>query len=487
MTVSTATEKLLIAGEWVESSGGEHRVSIDPATGAPLATFAEASTADVDSAVASARSAFESAQWRDMTPDRRGQLLWRVAELLEREAGALAELETRDNGQPIAMSGGVNLPLAAQVFRYYAGWATKIEGKLSSVSIPNTLHYTKREPLGVCGIITPWNFPLAIAAWKLAPALAAGNTVVLKPAEQTPLTTLRLAQICLDAGIPAGVVNVITGGPAVGRALVSHPGVDKISFTGSTEVGRQIVASAASDLKRLGLELGGKAPSIICPDADIDAAVTGNLQGALFNSGQACGAYTRFYVHESRAAEFTDKLAAAAAGLKVGPGLEPDTFLGPLISAEQVDRVDGYVKSGIDQGAELVTGGSRAAGPGLDEGFFYAPTVFANVRDDMTIAREEIFGPVMSVFTYTDTDEVVARANDTDYGLAAVVWTNDLVVAHTLASRIHAGTVFVNLLPLIDPGAPWGGFGLSGWGREMGSFGIDEFTETKGVFINLAR
>ena len=399
----------------------------------------------------------------------------------------LAELETRDNGQPIAMSGGVNLPLAAQVFRYYAGWATKIEGKLSSVSIPNTMHYTRREPLGVCGIITPWNFPLAIAAWKLAPALAAGNTVVLKPAEQTPLTTLRLAQICLDAGIPAGVVNVITGGPETGRALVSHPGVDKISFTGSTEVGRQIVAAAAGDLKRVGLELGGKAPSIICPDADIDAAVIGNLQGALFNSGQACGAYTRFFVHESRAAEFTDKLARAAAALKVGPGMDPDTFLGPLISAEQLDRVHGYVQSGVGQGAELVTGGSRAAGPGLDEGFFYSPTVFANVRDEMTIAREEIFGPVMSVLTYADMDEAVARANDTDYGLASVVWTSDLVAAHTLAKRIHAGTVFVNLLPLIDPGAPWGGFGLSGWGREMGSFGIDEYTETKGVFINLAR
>lgn len=484
--VNVLKEKLLIGGEWVDAMSGDTSITYDPATGNELASFAEGSGRDVDAAVAAARAAFESSEWRGLSPDVRGRLLWNVADLIERDATPLAELETRDNGQPIALSGGVNLPLAAQVFRYYAGWATKIEGKLSSVSIPNTMHYTRREPVGVCGLITPWNFPLAIAAWKLAPALAAGNTVVLKPAEQTPMTTLRLAQLCLEAGIPPGVVNVVTGGPEVGKALVAHRGVDKVSFTGSTEVGQNIVAAASNDLKRVSLELGGKAPSIICQDANIDAAVVGNLQGALFNTGQACGAYTRFFVHESRADEFTSKLAEAAEALPTGPGLDPGTFLGPLISSEQLARVDGYVRSGICQGAQLVTGGARATGVAVDNGWFYSPTVFSGVTDDMTIAREEIFGPVMSVFTYSDLDEVIARANDSDYGLAAALWTRDLVTAHTLAERIHAGTVFVNLLPLIDPGAPWGGFGLSGWGREMGSFAIDEFTETKGVFVNLA-
>ncbi|GAA0526388.1 aldehyde dehydrogenase DhaS [Paractinoplanes ferrugineus] len=483
----TQAERLLIAGEWVPAESGRTSRTYDPSNGTELAEFAEAGRADVDSAVAAARAAFEDPAWRDLSPDARGRMLWKVADLIERDAAELAELETHDQGQPIAMSTGVNVVLAAQVFRYYAGWATKIEGKLSSVSVPDTLHYTRREPLGVVGLITPWNFPFAIAAWKLAPALATGNTVVLKPAEQTPLSTLRLGRLCVEAGLPAGVVNVLTGGPEVGRALVAHPDVDKISFTGSTEVGQQIAAAAATDLKRVGLELGGKAPSIITRDADIDAAVVGNLQGALFNTGQACGAYTRFYVDAKRADEFTEKIAAAAQTLKIGPGIDPDTVLGPLVSQEQLDRVAGYVAGGVAQGAQLVTGGDRASGRGLDSGYFFSPTVFAGVRDDMTIAREEIFGPVLSILSYDDEDEAVARANDTRYGLAAVVWTHDLTAAHRLAARIHAGTVFVNQLPLIDPGAPWGGFGMSGWGREMGTFALDEFTETKGVWVNLAR
>ncbi|MET0416448.1 MAG: aldehyde dehydrogenase family protein, partial [Actinoplanes sp.] len=427
------TEQLLIAGEWVPAASGSTSTTYDPSTGTMLAEFAEAGAEDVDAAVAAARTAFEDPAWRDLTPDARGRLLWRVADLIERDAANIAELETRDQGQPISMSTGVNVVLAAQVFRYYAGWATKIEGKLSSVSVPDTLHYTRREPLGVVGLITPWNFPFAIAAWKLAPALATGNTVVLKPAEQTPLSTLRLGELCVEAGIPAGVVNVLTGGPAVGKALVAHRGVNKISFTGSTEVGRQIAAAAAADLKRVSLELGGKAPSIITRDADIDAAVLGNLQGALFNTGQACGAYTRFYVDAKRADEFTEKIAAAAQTLKIGPGLDFDTVLGPLVSQEQLDRVAGYVDGGVAQGAQLVTGGGRASGPGLDEGYFFKPTVFSGVRDDKTIAREEIFGPVLSIFSYDDEDEVVARANDSDFGLAAVVWTQDLTSAHRLA------------------------------------------------------
>ncbi|MFW3168763.1 aldehyde dehydrogenase family protein [Geodermatophilus sp. CPCC 206100] len=482
----TVVERLLVGGDWVEAADGRTSPTFDPSTGGQLATFSEAGAEDVEDAVAAARHALSAAAWRGLTPDARGRLLWRVAELLERDAEELAELETRDVGQPIAMSRGVNVVLAAQVFRYYAGWATKLEGKLSSVSVPGTLHYTRREPVGVCALITPWNFPLAIAAWKLAPALATGNTVVLKPAEQTPLSTLRLGALCLEAGIPAGVVNVLTGGPEVGQALVAHRDVDKVSFTGSTEVGQQIVAAAAADLKRVSLELGGKAPSIITRDADIDAAVVGNLQGALFNTGQACGAYTRFYVDRARVDEFTEKIAAASTTLPMGRPLDPATVLGPLISQEQLDRVAGYVRSGVDQGAQLVAGGDRASGPGLDDGYFFTPTVFTGVGDDMTIAREEIFGPVLSIFAYDDVDEVVARANDSDFGLASVIWTRDLVTAHTLAERICAGTVFVNQLPLIDPGAPWGGFGLSGWGREMGTFALDEFTETKGVWVNLA-
>ena len=438
-------------------------------------------------AVSAARRAYESDEWQLMSPDARGRILWKISELIERDATMLSEIETENQGQTLIISRFVTVQLAAEVFRYYAGWCTKIEGRVSSVSIPNTLHYTRREPIGVVGLITPWNFPLAIAAWKLAPALACGNAVILKPAEQTPLSTLHLARLCVEAGLPSGILNCITGGPEVGKAMVSHPGIDKISFTGSTEVGQEIVKAASRDLKRVSLELGGKAPSIITKDADIDAAVIGNLQGALFNTGQACGAYTRFFVDKARGDEFTEKIARAAAGLKVGAGKEPDTELGPLISQEHIDRVAHYVSSGIEQGATLVSGGKRSIVSGYEGGFFFEPTIFSNVRDDMTIAKDEIFGPVLSIMTYSDEEEIVARANDTNFGLAAVVWTQDLVSAHSLAHRIHAGTVFINQLPLIDPGGSWGGFGMSGWGREMGSFAIDEFTESKGVFVNLAR
>lgn len=478
---------LLIDGSWRAASGAETLVSIDPSTGEPLAKFAQATAADVDEAVGSATRAFIDPLWRDMTADARGRLLWRIADLIEADAESLAQLESCDMGQPIALSTEVNLPLAAAVFRYYAGWCTKLEGRQSVVSIPDQFHYTRREPLGVCALITPWNFPLAIAAWKLAPALATGNTVVLKPAEQAPLSTVALARLCERAGVPSGVVNCLTGGPEVGQALVAHPGVAKVSFTGSTEVGKQIAADAAATLKRVSLELGGKAPSIIARDADIDAVVLGNVQGAMFNTGQACAAYTRFYVDARRVDEFVTKAARTASEFTLGNALDPQTQMGPLISAEQRDRVAGFVESGVRQGAQLITGGQPASGPSLDAGFFYEPTVFAGVRDDMVIAREEIFGPVMSIFTYDDEDEVVERANDSDFGLAAVVWTQDLVAAHTLAHRIRAGTVFVNQLPLIDPGGLWGGFGMSGYGREMGAYALDEFTEYKGVFVNLQR
>jgi len=478
---------MLIDGEWTAASSGATSNAFNPATGGVITTFPEASIADVNMAVSAARRAYESDEWQLMSPDARGRILWKISELIERDATMLSEIETENQGQTLIISRFVTVQLAAEVFRYYAGWCTKIEGRVSSVSIPNTLHYTRREPIGVVGLITPWNFPLAIAAWKLAPALACGNAVILKPAEQTPLSTLHLARLCVEAGLPSGILNCITGGPEVGKAMVSHPGIDKISFTGSTEVGQEIVKAASRDLKRVSLELGGKAPSIITKDADIDAAVIGNLQGALFNTGQACGAYTRFFVDKARGDEFTEKIARAAAGLKVGAGKEPDTELGPLISQEQIDRVAHYVSSGIEQGATLVSGGKRSIVSGYEGGFFFEPTIFSNVRDDMTIAKDEIFGPVLSIMTYSDEEEIVARANDTNFGLAAVVWTQDLVSAHSLAHRIHAGTVFINQLPLIDPGGSWGGFGMSGWGREMGSFAIDEFTESKGVFVNLAR
>jgi aldehyde dehydrogenase (NAD+)/betaine-aldehyde dehydrogenase len=480
----SAATQLLIGDEWVDASTGATNETIDPATGQTIGTFAEASAEDVDAAVAAARAGFESDEWQSLTPDARGRILWQIADLLEENAAELAELETSDQGQPTFISTNVSVPLAAQTFRYYAGWATKLEGKVSPVSIPGQFTYQQQRPVGVAGLITPWNFPLGIAAWKLAPALATGNAVILKPAEQTPLSTVRLAELARKAGVPAGVVNLLTGGPEVGKALVAHQGIDKISFTGSTSVGQEIVRTASHDLKRVGLELGGKAPSIVADDADIDAAVIGNLQGALFNTGQACGAFTRFFVHRSRVDEFVSKIAAAADGLKIGPGSDPDTFVGPLVSEEHLGRVDGYVASGRAEGAQLVTGGERVGGE-LANGFFYRPTVFTEVTDEMTIAREEIFGPVLSIMPYEDMDEAIARANNTEYGLAAVVWTQDLRTAHTLPGRIRSGTVFVNQLPLIDPGAPWGGFGKSGWGREMGSYALDEFTETQSVFINL--
>ncbi|MGP4029892.1 aldehyde dehydrogenase family protein [Actinomadura sp. 3N407] len=478
------TARLLIGDEWVDSSNGSTSGTVNPANGEEIAAFAEATSTDVDAAVAAARTAFESVDWRSMTPDARGRLLWRIADLIEENARELAALETLDQGQPTFVSSNISVPLAAQVFRYYAGYATKIEGKVSPVSIPDQFTYQRRAPLGVCGLITPWNFPLPIVAWKLAPALATGNTAVLKPAEQTPLSTVRLAEICRAAGVPSGVVNLLTGGPDVGKALVAHRGVDKISFTGSTAVGQEIVRVSADDLKRVGLELGGKAPSIVCDDADIDAAVQGNLQGGLFNTGQACGAFTRFFVHRSRVDEFVGKLGTAADALPIGPGQDPGTVVGPLVSAEHLERVAGYVRSGVEEGAQLVTGGERVGGS-LAGGYFFRPTVFTEVTDEMTIARVEIFGPVLSVMPFDDLDEAVARANGTDYGLVAVLWTKDVVVAHSLPQRIEAGTVFVNQIPLIDPGAPWGGFGLSGWGRELGSYSLDEYTEPQSVFINL--
>ena len=477
--------KMLIGGQWVEAASGKVFDTINPSTGKVLAKVAEGDREDINRAVAAARKAFEGGSWRKLTSSQRGRLLLKLADLIEQNAEELAQLETLDNGKPIKYSRGGDVPLTADHFRYFAGWATKLEGETIPVSVPNMFTYTLREPVGVVGQIIPWNFPLQMAAWKLAPALACGNTVILKPAEQTPLSALRLGELVCEAGFPEGVVNIVPGfGETAGAALAAHPDVDKIAFTGSTEVGKRILRASVDNLKKVTLELGGKSPNIIFPDADLKFAIRGAMNAIFFNQGQVCTAGSRLFVHASVYDQVMGGLTDAASRMKLGASIDPATELGPLISQEQLERVTGYIETGRREGAKTMAGGERPGG-NLAQGYFVQPTVFDHVRDDMTIAREEIFGPVVVALPFEDVEEVAARANKSIYGLAAGVWTNDVKKVHKMAAALNAGVVWVNTYNQFDAAAPFGGYKQSGYGREMGHAVLDAYTQIKTVWVNL--
>jgi aldehyde dehydrogenase (NAD+) len=471
---------MLIGGKWQESRSGKRFKTVNPVNEEVIAEVAEGSPADVDAAVKAARAAFDSGPWSKMDARDRGRLMNKLADLLEANLDELAALETLDNGKPIADARAADLPLSIDCLRYYAGWADKLTGDTIPIR-GNYFCYTRREPVGVAGQIIPWNFPLLMVAWKWGPALAAGCTIVMKPAEQTPLSCLRLAELAQEAGFPDGVINVVPGYGQTGAALVKHPGVDKIAFTGHYETAQKIMADAAGTLKRLTFELGGKSPNVVFADADLDAAVAGAEFGLFFNQGQCCCAGSRLFVEQSVHDKFVEKIVARAKQRKVGDPFDTTTTQGPQVDADQFNKILSYIDKGKSEGATCLTGGNRVG----NKGFFIEPTVFTNVNDNMAIARDEIFGPVMSILPFQGVDEIIERANNTYYGLAAAVWTKDVQKAHKFAASVRAGTVWVNCYDVFDAAAPFGGFKMSGIGRELGAAALNNYTESKTVTVNL--